>query len=80
MTTPTSPEPLPSIVEEVEESEDRRVTCKMQRVEIEAMLEQERSGLRPAVTTAQIESFELREPRDTVPAPPHLTGADVEEP
>jgi hypothetical protein len=58
-----------------------RVTTKLRKVEIEALVASEKSaskpppqrlasGLRRAVTDEALERYELRERRETVPAPP----------
>lgn len=48
------------------------VTTKLRTAEINKLLvkEREKSGVRPAVSEEDIERFELREQRETLPAPP----------
>jgi hypothetical protein len=48
------------------------VTTKLRKAEIDALLvkEREKSGTRRAVSADDIERFERRELRDTIPAPP----------
>ena len=58
------------------------VTTKLQKAEIESLLhrEREKSGLRPAVSDADIARFESqdRSQRETLPAPPEPPEEDVD--
>ncbi len=60
------------------------ITTKLRKAEIEALLTKERqhrgSGMRRAVSDEDIDRFERRETRETLPAPPEMSAEGEEAP